>query len=76
VAILLVVGVTASNDDSFETIPSMSLMEVGSESSISSDAAPSMQEVAKLLVEAKHSIARLNQSRQPMKVLQNRIQIH
>jgi len=58
-----------------EEEPQLSLMEVGAETTISSMADKPLKDVAHLLVEAKKTINRLNQSRRPYHVVSHSIKV-
>lgn len=75
-ALLACVAAAASVVAQSEAPQDLSLMEVGSASSISSSAARPLQEVAQLLVEAKQNLNRLRRSRQAVSVVHSHIHIH
>jgi hypothetical protein len=59
-----------------EAAQDLSLCEVGSRATISSEAAGPLQEIAHLLVDANDSVRRLAASREPLQLLNNNVRLH
>lgn len=74
-ACVMVLALTCTAIVTAEPSLDLAMMEVGAASSISTEAARPMQDVAQLLVEANRSIQRLTQSRRPYNVVTNHIKV-
>jgi len=76
VALLLVSGASAQSELDSEAPQDLSLVEVGSRSTINSAAAGPLQEIARLLADASDSVHQLKASRKPVQVLRRDVTIN